>query len=258
MAGIASLFSVFGFNSTVGMWAGFYANWLAVAEAFLFLTVLLSFFRRVSISKFAALTVLSLSMLLTHPWTGVLVLTIAAVFVVSVWRDLRKPILLKPLLLLLAITIVVDVAKSLIFGGLAAAQDVSGGLSGASIFRTIGFWPNILTALFVYFDGLLANAILLGFSVIAMVRMGVRDKLQRLLTFWVVIGSLLFPLFDGGGLARFVYDLPLSVLTSVGLLTMIRPISNRTINSNLALLLVLLLSANYALRAVTSLVAAPF
>ena len=258
MAGVASLLSVFSFNATVGIWAGFYANWLAVAEAYLFLAVLLNFFRAATTSKFVMLTALSLSMLLTHPWTGVMVLTVAAVFVVSVWRDARKAILVKPLLLLLAISVAVDVAKSLFFGGLAAAQDVSGGLSGGSVSQALGFWSNITSALFVYFDGLLANAILLGFSLIAMLYIGFRDKFERLLTSWIVIGSLLFPFFDGGGQARFIYDLPLPVLTSIGLLIVIRPMWNKTLHSNLVLLLVLLLSANYALRAATNLVAAPF
>jgi len=257
-AGVASLLSVFSFNATVGMWAGFYANWLAVAEAYLFLAVLLSFFRAATKSKFVILTALSLSMLLTHPWTGVMVLTVAAVFVVSIWRDARKAILVKPLLLLLAISVAVDVAKSLFFGGLAAAQDVSGGLSGGSFSQALGFWPNITSALFVYFDGLLANGILLGFSLIAMLYIGFHGKFERLLTSWVVIGSLLFPFFDGGGQARFIYDLPFPVLTSIGLLVVIRPMWNKTLHSNLALLLVLLLSANYALRAVTNLVAVPF
>src|SRR5207244_7277184 len=137
MAGVASLLSVFSFNVTVGMWAGFYANWLAVAEAYLFLALLLSFFRTATIFKFVILTALSLSMLLTHPWTGVLVLAVAAVFVASLWRDARKTVLVKPVILFLAINILVDVAKSLFFGGLAAAQDVSGGLSGASVSETL-------------------------------------------------------------------------------------------------------------------------
>src|SRR5437870_5930120 len=155
MAGVASLFSAFSFNATVGMWAGFYANWLALAEAYLFLAFLLGFFRTASISKYVILTVLSLSMLLTYPWIWGMVFTFAAVFVVSVWRDARKTILVKPLLLLLAINIVVDVVKSLLFGGPVAAQDVSSSLSTSSVYQSLGFWPNILSALFVYFDGLL-------------------------------------------------------------------------------------------------------
>jgi len=258
MAGVASLFSAFSFNATVGMWAGFYANWLALAEAYLFLAFLLGFFRTASISKYVILTVLSLSMLLTYPWIWGMVLTFAAVFVVSVWRDARKTILVKPLLVLLAINIVVDLAKSLLFGGPVATQDVSSSLSTSSVFQSFGFWPNIISALFVYFDGLLGNAILLGFSLIAMLYVRFRDKFERLLTSWIVIVSLLLPLYGGGGQARFLYVLPFPVVTTMGLLIVIRPIGNKTLHSNLALLLVLLLSANYALRAATNLVAAPF
>jgi len=197
-------------------------------------------------------------MLLTYPWIWGMVLTIAAVFVVSVWRDARKTILVKPLLVLLAINIVVDLAKSLLFGGPVATQDVSSSLSTSSVFQSFGFWPNIISALFVYFDGLLGNAILLGFSLIAMLYVRFRDKFERLLTSWIVIVSLLLPLYGGGGQARFLYVLPFPVLTTIGLLIVIRPIGNKTLHSNLALLLVLLLSANYALRAATNLVAAPF
>jgi len=258
MAGVASLLSIFSFNATVGMWAGFYANWLALAEAYLFLALLMGFFRTATISKYVILTVLSISLLLTYPWIWAMALTVAAIFVVSVWRDVSKAILVKPLLLLLAINIVVDVAKSVLFGGLVAAQDVSSSLSGASVSSSLGFWPNIINALFVYYDGLLGNAILLGFSLVAMLYIRFHDKFERLLTSWIVIVSLILPLYGGGGQARFIYDLPFPVLTSIGLLIVIRPIGNRTLHSNLAFLLVLLLSANYALGAATNLVAAPF
>jgi len=258
LAGVASLFSAFSFNATVGMWAGSYANWLALAEAYLFLAFLLGFFRTASISKYVILAALSLGILLTYPWIWAMVLTIAAVFVVSVWRDARKTILVKPLLLLLAINIVVDAAKSLLFGGPVATQDVSSSLSTSSVSQSLGFWPNIISALFVYFDGLLGNAVLLGFSLIAMLYVRFRDKFERLLTSWIVIVSLLLPLYGGGGQARFLYVLPFPVVTTIGLLIVIRPIGNKTLHSNLALVLIFLLSANYALRAATNLVAAPF
>jgi hypothetical protein len=84
------------------------------------------------------------------------------------------------------------------------------------------------------------------------------DRFERLLILWVAIGSLPFPLLTSGLQARILYDLPIPVLTSIGLLVAIRPVGSKTAHSNLALLLVLLLSANYALRVATNLVAAPF
>ena len=258
MAGVAALFSAFSFEAVVGIWAGFYANWLALSEAFVFLGLLMGFFRTRSTSKYILLIVASISILLTHPWTWAIALTIGAIFVASIWRDARKIVLIRPLLLFLAINIVVDVTKSLIFGGPLVAQDVSSSLSGSGGSLSPGFWPNIISALFVYFNGLLGNVVVLGFSLIAVIYIGFRDHFERLLTFWMVVGSLLFPLFDGGGEARVIYELPFGVLTTIGLLTVIRPRTTSSANSNLALVLVLLLSANFALRATTALVVAPF
>src|SRR5206468_1245878 len=105
MAGVVSLFSVFSFDATVGMWAGFFANWLAIVEAYIFLTLLVRFLRTMSRYGFVLLTLMSIALFLTHPWTGVVVLAVASVFVLSVWKDARKMILGKVLVLLLSVTI---------------------------------------------------------------------------------------------------------------------------------------------------------
>ena len=258
MAGVVSIFSVFSFDATVGMWAGFFANWLAIVEAYIFLAVLLGFLRASSRSKFVILTLLSIGMLLTHPWTGAVVLSVSAVFVISVWRDSRKPILVKSLALLLTISMVVYIAKSIFVEGLATAQYTSAGLSGSGVSQFLDFWPNLIYTIFVYFDGILANAIILGLSVVAMIYLRFPDRFERLLIVWVTIGSLPFTLLTSGLQARLLYDLPLPILTSIGLLIAIRPAGGKTLHCNLALLLALLLSANYALRTATNLVAAPF
>ncbi len=258
MAGVVSLFSVFSFYATVGMWAGFFANWLAVVEAYVFLTLLLRFLRSNSGSTFVLLTLMSLAMLLTHPWTGVVVLAVASVFVLSVWRDSRKIVLLKALVVLLSVSMVVYVTKSIFVEGLATAQYTSETISGSGVSQLFSFWPNIIYSLFVFFNGLFANAILLGLSIVAVIRLRFQDRFERLLALWVAIGSIPFPLLESGLQVRILYDLPFPVLASMGLLFLIRPVGNGTLHSNLALLLVLLLSANYALRMATNLVAAPF
>ena len=201
---------------------------------------------------------MSLAMLLTHPWTGVVVLAVASVFVLSVWRDSRKIVLLKALVVLLSVSMVVYVTKSIFVEGLATAQYTSETISGSGVSQLFSFWPNIIYSLFVFFNGLFANAILLGLSIVAVIRLRFQDRFERLLALWVAIGSIPFPLLESGLQVRILYDLPFPVLASMGLLFLIRPVGNGTLHSNLALLLVLLLSANYALRMATNLVAAPF
>ncbi len=258
MAGLAALLSVFSFNTTVGLWAGFYANWLALVEAYLFLAVLLSFLRSRSNTKLFILTLLSLSILLTHPWTWVIILSVTILFASSLWKGTRRTTIVRPLVLLLVINIAVDFAKNQIFGGLVAAQDASVSLSHSGVSQSLGFWPNIISGLFFAYDGLLANAILLGLSLTAIFYLKFQNHFERLLILWVALSSLSFPFLSSLLQTRILYDLPISTLATMGLIFAIPRMGFRTIHSNLTLLLALLLSANYVMKTVTSLVAIPF
>ena len=258
VAGVASLFSALSFNVTVGLWAGFYANWLALAEAYLFLAALLGFLRTASGSKFIIMMLLSFSILLTHPWTWGVVLAVTTIFILAVWRDDRKITFVKAFAVLITINVALDLAKGIVFRGQFAAQGAISSLYGSGVSQSLGFWQNLIGALFFDYNGLLGNAILLGLPVIAMFFLRFRDMFERLLTVWVALGSLPFLALPGGIQTRILYDLPLPILTSVALLILIRPLGNNTAAAKLVFLLILLLSANYALRAVTNLVAVPF
>jgi len=93
---------------------------------------------------------------------------------------------------------------------------------------------------------------------VAVISLRFLDRFERLLALWVAIGSIPFAFLESGLQVRILYDLPFPVLASMGLLLLIRPAGNRTLHSSLALLLVFLLSTNYALRMATNLVAAAF
>jgi hypothetical protein len=258
IAAVASLFSVLSFSTTVGMWAGFYANWLALSETYLFLTVFLKFTRTATRFRFVMLTLLSISILLTHPWTWAIILALTTVFVLVSFRENRNITLAKGVVVLLAINIFLEVAKSQIFGGLIVSQDTSPILSGAGLFSSQGLWQNLNTTLFTFYDGLLGNAILLGLPAIMMTFLKYKDRFERLLIVWVALSSIPFLALTSPLQTRILYDMPLPVMTALALLFLTRQLGNRSALSNLLLLLVLLFNANYVLSAVTNLVAVPF
>ncbi len=258
VAAIASIFSALSFTATVGMWAGFYANWLSLSLAYLFLAVFLASLRENSRSKFIGMTLLSVSLLLAHPWTWLLTLTIGITFMATIWRDAGKALMVKPFVTLLAINIIIDLARSQVFGGPVATQDASASLSQSGINQTLNFWPNILSGLFSAYGGLLGNAILLALSVITMLFLRFENKFERVLTLWVVTGSIPFLFVSSLIQTRIIYDLPLPIMASAALFFLIRPLRSSSTNSTLAALLLILLTANYALRAVTNLVSPPF
>ena len=258
IAAVASIFSVLSFNTTVAMWAGFYANWLALSESYLFLTIFLKFSRAASVSKFVILTLLSISILLTHPWTWAIVLAVTTLFVLISLREERSITQGKALFVLVALNIVLEVAKSQIFGGLIVSQDTAPILSGAGLLSSQGLWQNLITTLFTFYNGLLGNAVLLGLPAITMLFLKFRDRFERLLIVWVALSSIPFLALASPLQTRILYDMPLPVITALALLFLTRQLGNRPALSNLLLLLVLLFNANYVLGAVTNLVAAPF
>jgi hypothetical protein len=258
MAGIASLFSTLSFNTTVGMWAGFYANWLALTEAYLFLAIMLRFSATPSRSRLLTLIVLSFSLLLTHAYTWVIILSVSTVFIVTLWKDSRKTILVKYLALILAANIALDIVKTQTFGGSIAAQDASQSLNESGISQSLNFWPNINAGLFVAYDGLLGSAIILAISLVAILFLKYRDGFERVLALWVALASIPFPLLSSLIQTRIIYDLPVPSLETIGLLLLIRPVRGDTIQSSMIILLIALLGVNYTLRALTNLVAMPF
>src|SRR5205809_7964837 len=78
-AGLSALFSSVSFYSTVGLWGGYYANWLALILVYLFLTRLLSFSRSASVVKYCAMYILSVAMFLTHRYQCVLIVLVCLV-----------------------------------------------------------------------------------------------------------------------------------------------------------------------------------
>src|SRR5207247_6961293 len=103
LAGLTGIFSSVSFYTTVGLWGGYYANWLALILVYLFLTSLLAFSRSPSKVKYGSTYALSVALLFTHPWTWVLITTVCLVFSITLWRETRNLVHLKSLTGIIAI-----------------------------------------------------------------------------------------------------------------------------------------------------------
>src|SRR6266571_305274 len=121
LAGLTALFSSVSFYPTVGLWGGYYANWLALVLAYLFLTCLLVFSRSPSAITYAAMYGLSATLFLTHPWTWTMIITVSLVFATSIWKETRSIVHVKSIIGIIATGIVLDTVKSWVF----ATRDVA-------------------------------------------------------------------------------------------------------------------------------------
>ena len=248
-AAIAALVTSFSFDVTVGIWAGYLANWLGMIIAFFFLAAFFLFEKSKRKTIVIPLILLSLALLLTHPWTWALILTTTFFFALTRGRDERMLLIISTIALL-AVGVIVDFAKGQIAGGATLAGDLGTKGPVFGISQLVMFWPNISIALNVFYDGLLGNVLLLGLSALSFVTIRFHDKMEGVLACWIASASAPFALLNSFHQTRLIYDLPVPPLAAIGLLLIMSRAGGGNLRASLLLLVVLLFCANYALEAV--------
>ena len=253
---LAAFLTTLSFPITVGMWAGYYANWLALIESNLFLASLLYTCRSFSTLRYASLLGLSLALLLTHPWTWALVIVLTIAFALSMWKTLRIKRLLTLLVPLLMINLLFDVVKNYLFGSWGIGTYVGVRASGSGPLQLAAFWQNLVQGLVFTYDGLLSNSVILLLAFVAMLSLRWSDIFDRLLLLWIFLASLVFPFLESYNQTRIIYDLPIPILASIGTLLFISRFKSDKTTSVLTLILVVLFNASYAIRAMVQLATA--
>ena len=254
-AGLTALLTAVSPVVTVGMWATYYTNWLALAETFLLFGLLLINLRAQSIWKNIGLVALSLALLLTHPWTWILVLSVTSLFVSSLYGNpnLKAGVISLSYLMISGIT--VAILKAFEFGGFGIANAIRYTLdqSSSPINQLLMFWPDVTKGLTQTYDGLLMNSALLALGLLAVTRLRFSAIYDRLLILWILIASIPF-LFVGSYVqTRIVFDLPIAVLASGGLALVQSNVGQKKHLGTLILILVLVFNTNYAVRSMIQL-----
>src|SRR5438094_6844633 len=248
-AALAALFTPLSFYVTVAMWGGYYANMLGLIEAYFFLTFLLLFSKSPSTTRYGAMFALSIMLFLNQPWTWALIITASLFFAVSLWKETSHSIHLKSIIGMIASGIILDVLKSSVFATRTVAADLV--TKVPTVEQAASFWTNLVDALLYTHGGVLGNWLILGLGLLSVFALRLRDRFERLLIIWVGAASLPFLILDSYHQARIVYDLPTPVLGSIAVLFFLPQLVTRNIRwPGLLIVLLLVLSANYALQSI--------
>jgi hypothetical protein len=246
LAALTAIFTPFSFYVVVGMWGGYYANMLGVIEGYFFLTCLLLFSKSPSAPRYCGMIALSVALFLTHPWTWVLVATVSTAFAFSVWRETGRQLHLKSAVGIIVGGIALDVLKSIIFTTRTVAADLVTKLPNGG--QVASFWMSLVEGLLYTHGGLLGNWLILGLGVLSVFALRFRDWLERLLILWVGVASVPFLLLDSYHKARIVYDLPIPIYVSIGLIFFLELGARYVRLPTLLVVLALVVSASYALQ----------
>jgi hypothetical protein len=146
-----------------------------------------------------------------------------------------------------------DVLKNQAAGGLSLGADVATKTSIAGVPQLLIFWPSLVEALMITYDGLLGQPVYFALALLSLTTLRLRDNFQGLLVCWVATSSVPFAFLNSFHMSRIIYDLPIAILASIGLLPLLSSVGKGELRPTLLLAVAVLFSANYALRAVIQL-----
>jgi hypothetical protein len=221
MASILSAFlTAISSQTLIGIYAGFYANWIALIIGYLLFVFLIRYLKvrgRVNIVVYSLLVVLLLFSHVTTWTIFTIVVTIFLMVMLKLSYYSRRSIIL--LLLIVLSTIVVDVVRGSsikIVGGIEEDIAVSN-IYGAGLGQFAYRWSNLVYTTQVYLAGLFSNPIILILGLYWLYHSKLSDQSSIFLLIFLSLGVI--PLFIGSIViqARVFFDIPFQIPAAIAL-----------------------------------------
>lgn len=217
---VASVLSATSFQTLIGIYSGFYANWMALVLGYTAFGLLVRCLKRPSKIGLVVLGLLMTGLLFAHTYTWTIMISVAFVFL-FVLHALnyypRKHFLL--LYLVLSSSIAVDVLKSSWTGSLTGLEsDVSIGFGhGFGISQFSERLGTLAQTVQTYYGGIYANIVILGIVMYWLIRSQPRELSNIFIM--IFLSTALIPLFIGDYVlqSRVLYDIPFHIPAAISL-----------------------------------------
>ncbi len=217
---VAAILSALSFQTLIGIYSGFYANWIALLLGYSAFALLTRYLKRPSKIGLVVLGLLMTGLLFAHTYTWTIMISVAFVFlfVLHILNYYpRKHFLL--LYLVLSFSIGVDVLKSSWTGTSTGLEsDVSIGFShGLGMSQFNERLKNLADTVQTYYGGVYANIALLGLVMYWLIRSNPRELVNIFIM--IFLSTALIPLFIGDYVlqSRVLYDIPFQIPAAISL-----------------------------------------
>jgi heme/copper-type cytochrome/quinol oxidase subunit 2 len=233
MALIAAFLGAVSLHTLAGIYAGFYANWLALIVGYVSLVFLFRYLRSGRLSDIVVFSTLLIGVLFFHVYTWTVLTAVAAVFLIAMLlivirkkeeeknnnnnTDFTKRRIIW-LLLAILLSIVVDVTKVLLTGSSGGLeQDIKLAQTRLGVEQFIMRWQILNITMNAGLGGVFSNFIILILGLLWVLKSNMRDPGTAFLMIFLSAG--LVPLFFGSWAiqARVFYDMPLEIPAAIAL-----------------------------------------
>jgi len=227
LAALSSLLAILSYNTTVSMFAGIYANWLALSFMMLSLALLIKASTQNSRKTLLASIITSSLVLLTHALSWIVFMGVLSFYsatcllALHFWKDAktRRDLFFSlSILLANAVFILLLLGLSGLFSLNLSAKLAVWYVSHSPILRAdslSSFSTHLSQTLIEYIAGFLANPLIYFLAIVGAPR-GVRRSFERLLYSWLMPTSVLIPLITSLDQWRILYSMPFQILAAIG------------------------------------------
>jgi hypothetical protein len=262
LATISAFLGLFSIATTVGIFAGVYANWLALGLVLIFWTSLLKVWQNPSRDLILITIITSFLILITHPWTWAIILaSLAAYLMFNIIfhrsdnnNNPQKVTTSKSALIILGINFVLLVILLAAFSSGEFIRLSTEVLAAMSTKHLTQFVEVITYSLRFYVGGFLANTIIITLCILGLLTIkNLKKQFYRLFISLLVIAFIPLLLLDSWWQWRLLYMIPYHIPAALFMFYTLE-ISKKSgiryavISSILFSLIVVLSSFNYALR----------
>ncbi|MCP8322092.1 MAG: hypothetical protein H3Z52_14330, partial [archaeon] len=273
LALLSSIFSVFSFQITAGIYGYLLANWFIIIEMMLFFTFLLKSLEKRSVIYSLMAGLISIIALLTHPYTWLIMMSILFSYITLTFfikSEIKRDIffLLIPLIITIAVFVPYFIYTK---GGFHGTPDFwkfinfiwHAFMANMNTSKIILLQPSLSLMVQRWVGGAFGNPLIISLAILGMVSMAdLTKRFNRLILCWILVPSLaILALVPGSEnlYYRIAYVIPFQIPAAIGLYWLLNKIRGM-LNSNsttyfkllqiFTIALVILLLLNYSLRSV--------
>ena len=226
LASLSALFTVVSFHFMVGMYAGFFANWLALVTTYLSLLFLISAWKnggKETYKKnqyyYAAFLSTTLLTLFIHVYTWIYLMAAAILFIAISYaknRQQKQKVKIAVMLgIIIAANVGVDIARTYWGGpsGLESDILIAQRLTGEEDF--FSRWDNLRFTFNMFVGGHFTNAVMLFLALLWVLRAKFNNTFDTVLLSSIFVGILPVLFGDHMMQTRILYNMPLQIPAAI-------------------------------------------
>jgi len=215
---LASFLTAVSFQTLIGLYAGLYANWVALIFGYLSFVFLIKFLKVSSKRNLAIYSGLLMLLVFSHVYTWTIFALFSGIFLGIMYKlnSYRKKSIII-LLIVVLFSVAVDVARSSLTSTSGGIESDAGLASTAGIGQLSSLGSNLTDTTRSYAGGLFGNFIIFSLGIYWLLRSNSRELSSIFILIFLAMAIL--PLLLGNDViqSRMLYDIPFQIPAAIGL-----------------------------------------